>query len=139
MGAIKSHLLISLFSLPFSLLVVPLCVFLYVPLSYITCVDVCLFPYPCVYDSFDTVACLCVVDTVLLSTTSSLCLRPTTGPPSVSVFPTSTLNSSSLSTTSWSGTVQCSITLPQHFHLALSHPTPPHGTCLCSSTGTGTL
>lgn len=69
------------------------------------CVCVCCF---CSYPRLTLlpVACLCVVDTALPSTTSYLCSRPTTGPPSVSVFPTSTLNSSSLSTTSWSGTVQ---------------------------------
>lgn len=93
----------------------------------------CLFPYSCLCYSFDYFL-LCVVDTVLLSTTSSLCLRPTTGPPSVFVFPTFTLNSSSLSTTSWSGTVQCSVFFPQHLHLASSN-----GTCLRSFTGTGTL
>lgn len=91
-----------------------LCTCLYsshLPLSFIlyfimcACVCVCCF---CSYQRLTLllVACLCVVDTALPSTTSYLCSRPTTGPPSVSVFPTSTLNSSSLSTTSWSGTVQ---------------------------------
>ena len=60
--------------------------------------------------------CMCVrvwdADTALLSTTSSLCLRPITGPPSVSVSPISTLNYSSLSTTTWSGTVSCCPPLP---------------------------
>lgn len=75
---------------------------------------------------------VCVIDTVLLSTTSSLCSRPTTGPPSVSVFPTSTLNSSSLSTTSWSGTVQCSISLPPAPppSPALPHPHPMEHACV---------
>lgn len=81
--------------------------------------------------------CLCVVETVLPSTTSSLCSRPITGPPSVSVSPTSTLNSSFLSTTSCSGTVQWSLPLPLHLRLIQPHP-PRHGTCLCSPTGTGT-
>lgn len=63
-----------------------------------------------------------VADTALPSTSFSLCSRPTTGPPSVFVFPTFTLNSSCLSTTSWSGTVQHLIPLPQHIHLARPFP-----------------
>lgn len=78
------------------------------------CVD-CLYLFVCVCVR----VCICLmplcefvcVDTALLSTTSSLCSRPTTGPLSVFVFPTFTLNSSSLSTTSWSGTVHCSVLL----------------------------
>lgn len=130
LGAIKTCLLTSLFSLPFSLLVISLlCVKCSSPTP-----RHCVHTHVCVTLLTLSVVCLCVVDTVLLSTTSSLCSRPTTGPPSVFVFPTFTLNSSSLSTTSWSGTVQCSIPLPQHLHLA-----PSNGTCLCSFTGTGTL
>lgn len=66
--------------------------------------------------------CPLVADIALPSTSFSLCSRPTTGPPSVFVFPTFTLNSSCLSTTSWSGTVQHLITFPQHIHL--THPFP---------------
>lgn len=87
----------------------------------------CFFPYHFMWLFTSSPVCLCVVDTVLLSTTSSLCSRPTTGPPSVFVFPTFTLNSSSLSTTSWSGTVLRLIPLPQHIHLA---PIPMEHACV---------
>lgn len=64
LGAIKPHLLISLFSLPFSLLVLSLyvpCVFNVFPLLHCVCVCVyCLFPYPCLCDSFDLVYCVLV-------------------------------------------------------------------------------
>lgn len=72
--------------------------------------------------SCDPLLCPLVADTALPSTSFSLCSRPTTGPPSVFVFPTFTLNSSCLSTTSWSGTVQQLIPLPQHIHLARPFP-----------------
>lgn len=72
--------------------------------------------------SCGSLLCPPVADTALPSTSFSLCSRPTTGPPSVFVFPTFTLNSSCLSTTSWSGTVQHLIPLPQHIHLARPFP-----------------
>lgn len=116
--------------LPFSLHVSLFCLFtICVFVCVWVCVCVCLYSY--VAPLTLSVACLCVVDTVPLSTTSSLCLRPTTGPPSVSVFPTSTLNSSSLSTTSWSGTVQCSLSLPSAAWLhSSSHPHPMEHACV---------
>ena len=71
--------------------------------------------YTCAWMCVSVCVCVCVcvdADTALLSTTSSLCLRPITGPPSVSVSPISILNYSSLSTTTWSGTVSCCSPLP---------------------------
>lgn len=72
------------------------------------------FPFLICFSNISCYPSLCplVVDTALPSTSFSLCLRPTTGPPSVFVFQTFTLNSSCLSTTSWSGTVQHLIPLP---------------------------
>lgn len=116
--AIKPCLLTSLFFLPFSLLVLP-------PM-YVHCPPFLLSSLLCLICfcniSRDPLLCPLVADTALPSTSFSLCSRPTTGPPSVFVFPTFTLNSSCLSTTSWSGTVQHLIPLPQHIHLARPFP-----------------